>query len=107
MDNRMDDLDTNSGLITGSNPRITGLSSSLDRILEALERMAASCKTALNGERYFTDKELSETLKVSRRTLQEWRNNGQIAYIQVCNKVLYRQSDIQTMLEKQLRKAWK
>lgn len=103
----MDNPDTNSELITKSNPRIAIFFSSLDRILDALERMAASCKTALNSERYFTDKELSEILKVSRRTLQEWRNNGLIAYIQVCNKVLYRQSDIQAMLEKELRKAWK
>ena len=107
MDNKMNDPDVNRELITKNNPRITVLFSSLDRILDALERMAASNKTALNSERYFTDKELSEILKVSRRTLQEWRNNGQIAYIQVCNKVLYRQSDIQAMLEKQLRKAWK
>lgn len=103
----MDDRVTNNELITKSNPRITVLFSSLDRVLDALERMAASCKIALNSERYFTDKELSEMLKVSRRTLQEWRNNGLIAYIQVCNKVLYRQSDIQVLLEKELRKAWK
>lgn len=33
-------------------------------------------KPSLNGESYLTDKELSVKLKVSRRTLQEYRTDG-------------------------------
>jgi excisionase family DNA binding protein len=52
----------------------------------------------LNGERFFTDKEVSARLKVSRRTLQDYRNEGRIAYIQLGGKILYRESDIERML---------
>ena len=30
----------------------------------------------LGGEHYLTDRELSQRLKISRRTLQDYRNNG-------------------------------
>jgi excisionase family DNA binding protein len=53
----------------------------------------------LNGERYLTDKEVSEKLKVSRRTLQDYRNEGKISYCQLGGKILYRESDIEKMLE--------
>jgi len=59
----------------------------------------------LGGEHYLTDKEVSTRLKVSRRTLQDWRTNRQIAYIALGGKTLYRESDIQTMLERNHRKA--
>ena len=34
-----------------------------------------SYRPPLDGERYLTDKEVAELLRVSRRTLQEYRNN--------------------------------
>ena len=52
----------------------------------------------IERERFFTDKEVSARLKVSRRTLQDYRNEGRIAYIQLGGKILYRESDIERML---------
>ena len=34
----------------------------------------------LGGERFLTDREVSARLKVSRRTLQDYRNNGVVSY---------------------------
>ena len=48
----------------------------------------------LDGERYLTDKEVSQILKISRRTLQEYRNDGVLPYILLGGKVLYRESDL-------------
>lgn len=56
-------------------------------------------KPSLNGESYLTDKELSVKLKVSRRTLQEYRTDGVIPYIRIGGKILYRESDIISLLE--------
>lgn len=42
---------------------------------------------------------VSERLKISRRTLQEYRSSGEIPYYCVCGKVLYRESDIERVLE--------
>ena len=48
---------------------------------------------AFNDE-LLTDKEVAHILKVSRRTLQDYRNNGILSYIQVGGKILYRTSDV-------------
>jgi excisionase family DNA binding protein len=53
---------------------------------------------SLNGERYLTDREVSEKLKVSRRTLQDYRTEGRIACFMVGGKILYRESDIEKLL---------
>ena len=53
---------------------------------------------SLDGERYYTDKELAVRLKVSRRSLQDYRNNGILPYIQIGGRILYRASDIERTL---------
>ena len=52
----------------------------------------------LGGEHYLTDRELSERLKITRRTLQDYRNNGILPYCQLGGKNLYRKSDIERVL---------
>ena len=59
----------------------------------------------MNGERYLTDREVAERLKVSRRTLQEYRNARQIPFVVFGGKVLYKEHDIEIMLEENYRKA--
>lgn len=59
----------------------------------------------LNGERYMTDREVAERLKVSRRTLQEYRNERKIPYILFGGKLLYRETDIERLLEENHKKA--
>lgn len=59
----------------------------------------------MNGEHFLTDSELSVMLKISRRTLQEYRNEGRLPYIRLGGKVLYRESDIERMLQDGYRKA--
>ena len=59
---------------------------------------------SLDGERYLTDKELSELLKLSRRTLQEYRKQGILPYIILCGKTLYPESEIQALLTGNYRK---
>jgi excisionase family DNA binding protein len=52
------------------------------------------------------DSELANYLKVSRRTLQEYRNNGILPYYQIGGKILYRESDIEELLEKNRQEAF-
>lgn len=95
-----------SEIITKENERVVRLFRSLDRMLSGIERLVANHCPTLGGERFLTDKEVSVRLKVSRRTLQDWRTNGQIAYITLGGKVLYKESEIQEMLGKYHRKAF-
>ena len=64
-----------------------GFIGKLDALLEGIERMGASQKASPGNEQFLTDKEVSAWLKVSRRTLQDYRNNGMIAYYQLGGSV--------------------
>ena len=80
---------------------------SLDRLLDGIENFMANSRPTLGGERFLTDKEVSARLKVSRRTLQDYRNNGIIAYYQLGGKILYKESDIERMLAANYREAFR
>lgn len=60
----------------------------LDRLLDGIENFVANNRPTLGGERFLTDREVSARLKVSRRTLQDYRNNGIISYYQLGGKIL-------------------
>lgn len=59
------------------------------------------------GDELLTDKEVAFLLKVSRRTLQDYRNNGILPYTQVGGKILYRASDIEKTLMKGYKEAYR
>ena len=82
-----------------------GFIGKLDALLEGIERMDASCKPS--NEQFLTDKEVSAWLKVSRRTLQDYRNNGMIAYYQLGGKILYKESDIERLVMSGYRNAYR
>ena len=65
--------------------------SAFEIMMARFEVLSQSHTPRLNGETYITDNELSEQLRVSERTLQEWRTSGKIDCIQFekKGKVLY------------------
>ena len=50
-----------------------------------LSAFLESYRPPLDGEHYLTDKEVAEMLRVSRRTLQEYRNNRMLPFILMHN----------------------
>ena len=84
-----------------------GFIGQLDALLEGIERMDAGYKASLSNERFLTDKEVSAWLKVSRRTLQNYRNNGMVSYYQLGGKILYKESDIEKMVMSGYRNAYR
>ena len=92
--------------MTKNNEWIIYFMTSLDCMLDSFESIIANYRPTLGGERFFTDKEVSARLRVSRRTLQDYRNEGRIPYIQLGGKILYRESDIEKMLADGYRSAY-
>lgn len=70
-----------------------------------ISRFMREYSPPFNGDRYLTDKEVAELLKVSRRTLQKMRNNGTLPFFLLGGKALYKEYDIQRLLEINYRKA--
>jgi len=82
-----------------NNERVKSFFLSLERLSRIMEHLFSSRKPELNGESFYTDEELSKKLKISRRSLQDYRNEGRIPYIKLGGKILYRSSDIEKLLE--------
>lgn len=78
----------------------------LDEVLPHIEQTLKNNKPLFDGERYLTSEELCSILKLSRRTLQDYRNNGILPFIQLPRKVLFRESDIKKILEERFRPAY-
>lgn len=96
-----------SKVITADDERIAAVLHALRKSVKAAGRLTESYRPPMNGERYLTDREVSEMLKVSRRTLQEYRTARALPFIIFGGKVLYREYDIQQLLEENYRKAVK
>ncbi len=90
-----------------NNERVQSFFLSLERLSASLERLFTGRKPTLNGESFYTDEELSKKLKLSRRSLQEYRNEGRIPYIKLGGKILYRASDIEKWLEEGYREVFR
>ena len=53
----------------------------------------------LRGEIYLSGEQVCQMLHVSNRTLQQYRDDGQIPFVKLERKILYRESDIIKVLE--------
>lgn len=83
---------------------------SMKDIESLFDRVTSNYRPLLNGERYLSDVEVSHRLKVSRRTLQDYRDrsaegrlqskNGTLPYFKLGGKVLYRESDLEALLQR-------
>lgn len=78
----------------------------LSDALPYIEQVLKTHKPLFDGERYLTSEELCSILRISRRTLQDYRNDGILPFIQLPGKVLFRESDIKRILEERLRPAY-
>ena len=83
-------------LIFADQELVVGFIGKLDALLQGIERMGASCKASPSNEQF-----------LSRRTLQDYRNNGMIAYYQLGGKILYKESDIEKMVMSGYRNAYR
>ena len=77
-----------------------------EEIIETLENLVSEFSyimrnytPPLNGEKYFTGEMVCDILNISKRTLQDYRDNRQISYIPFFGKILYKESDLRQLLK--------
>lgn len=92
-------------VLTADDERIAAALHALKKGIRETDRLMENYRPPMNGERYLTDREVSEMLKVSRRTLQEYRTERKLPFIIFGGKVLYREYDLQQVLEENYHKA--
>lgn len=86
-------------LMTKEHDVIKSLFSIIHRLKEEIADISHTCRPSMNGEVYMDHEEVCKVLHVSRRTLQQYRDDGIIPFIQLPGKVIYRESDITRLLE--------
>ena len=91
---------TENEIVTQKDPQMQIFSQLMQGTLKKLERYCSTARPMLGGEVYLTGEEVCSQLRLSTRTLQEYRNAGTLPFYKIGGKILYKQSDIQTMLER-------
>lgn len=70
-----------------------------DELAEKFEYVLTTYKPPLNGERYLTSEQVCKHLNITKRTLLEYREKGEVPYITLFGKMLYKESDLLAILE--------
>nr|WP_315408844.1 helix-turn-helix domain-containing protein [uncultured Prevotella sp.] len=73
--------------------------SALDKVNRRIKEVAQTHKPLFGGEHFLTGKEVCEKLYISPRTLQDYRDRRIIPYTQFAGKILYKESDLERLLE--------
>ena len=71
----------------------------LDVLSAKFEKVLSLYKPPLDGERFLTGDQVCSLLHISKRTLQEYRDNFELPYISLFGKMLYKESDLLAILE--------
>ena len=75
---------------------------------EKLEMLAQVFEDLMHRNEWnvYTNGELAKKLKVSARTLQNWRDQGIITYTQIGSKIYYTEQAVQLMMKNHERKTF-
>ena len=95
------------GIISIKDEKLGRLFDKYDRVIDVLSEKSSTQKSTNNFDCLYSEKELCGRLKICRRTLNEYRRDGSLSYIRLGGKILYRESDIQSLLKQNYIKAYK
>lgn len=70
----------------------------LDELSATIQQSLQNRTPHLNGEKYFTNREVCQLLRISSRTIQNWRDTGKIQFIRLNGKMLYKKQNINILL---------
>ena len=93
-------------IITRLDKEVLHFFDEMKRVSDLIDYFPAENRHLLDGENYLTDTELAEKLKLSKRTLLDYRSSGILPYYQIGGKILYRESDIIRLLEMNRKEAF-
>ena len=78
--------------------------SAISSVSKRIKEVAQTHKPLFAGELFLTGKEVCEWLYISPHTLQDYRDRRIIPYTQFAGKILYKESDLEMLLEENYKK---
>ena len=100
-------MNENNEIITMEDEKVASMLQKMKKSSRCLSGFLESYRPQIDGEVYLTDKEVADLLRVSRRTLQEYRNERLLPYIILGGKALYPESGLREVLEANYRKPFR
>lgn len=92
-------------IYTKKNERIKLFFARCKELKDALSHIRDNWRPILNNDTFLTDAEVAERLRVTRRTLHEYRDHGIIPYYAIGGKYIYSERDVNALLMSNYRKV--
>ncbi|WP_313191389.1 helix-turn-helix domain-containing protein [Sphingobacterium sp.] len=86
-------------LLTNEAEEIIAHQELIMRLKNRIEEILNNYRPIMKGEIYLSGEDVCERLHISKRTLQQYRDDKILPYIQIGGKIIYKESDILTVLE--------
>lgn len=87
------------GILDNKSPQVVSFFATLNELTAIIKQDLQNRTPHLNGEKYLTNREVCQLLRISSRTLQNWRDTGKIPFIRLKGNILYRESVVKKRLE--------
>lgn len=85
-------------ILDNKSPQIGSFLTALDELSTTIQQALQNRTPHLNGEKYLMNKEVCQLLRISSRTLQNWRDTGKIPFVKLRGKILYTESNIEKVI---------
>jgi len=86
-------------LLTNEAEEIILYQKMIAQLKKRIEEILKNYRPVMNGEIYLSGEDLCKLLHISKRTLQQYRDDNILPFIQIGGKIIYKESDIMTILE--------
>ncbi len=64
-----------------------------------IEEILKNYRPVMNGEIYLSGEDVCKLLHISKRTLQQYRDDNILPFIQIGGKIIYKEMDLMNILE--------
>ncbi len=86
-------------LYTNDNEEIIAHQALIIQLRSRIEELLGNYRPVFNGEIYLSGEDICKLLHISKRTLQQYRDDGILPFIQIGGKIIYKESDVLEILE--------
>jgi len=86
-------------LLTNDTQEIIAHQEMITQLKKRIEIILKNYRPVMNGEIYLSGEDVCKLLHISKRTLQQYRDDNILPYIQIGGKIIYKETDILNVLE--------
>ena len=87
-------------LLTNDTEEIIAYQEMMIRLRNRIEEILKNYRPVMNGEIYLSGEDVCRLLHISKRTLQQYRDDNILPYVQIGGKIIFTQSDLLAILER-------